>query len=149
MVKFNNNFNKYDNKIPSFTGERKDIQSMPDEETVLKERTAQNNEMLANLSERSVPENNKFSPITVEYNLPNSRNMARVTVEYDEQMPATQRRITVGVHHKDRDRLISNYLYKGTKQEVINFLKNEKNTLRFIESIKALSAATDKYYENL
>jgi len=147
MIKFNNN--DYNNRVSSFGGKRKDITAMTGKENILKERASKCNKMLANLSERSVPENNKFQPVSVDYNLPDSQNMAKVTVECDYENPANQRRVSVGVHHKDRDRLISNYLFKGTKQEVINFLKDEKNQQQFVDSIKTLSAKTDEYYDKL
>ncbi len=146
MIRLNNNFGNY---AASFCGVRKGSDTMPDKDTVLKKIVTTSNGLLAEAACRQVPENNKFVPVSIDYKLPSSQNRAKVTVEYDNITPENQRRISVGVYHQNRDRVISNYLYKGTKNEVIEYLKDEKNQQAFIDAIKTLSDKTDEYYSSL
>ncbi len=149
MIKLSNNYNNLDTGKIFFTGVKKDSNVETDKNAVFKKIVRTSNEIIASSAERQVPENGKFKPVSVGYHIPGSQNMAKVIVECDGEEPKTQRRIRVGVHHQDRDRLTSNYIYKGTKKEVLEYLSDEKNLAQFIETIKKLAAETDKYYSNL
>ncbi len=149
MVKLNSsddNFNKYQN---SFSKLSKGSDEMINNDVVFKKIVMSSNKLLSDISERQVPENGQFKSVSIDYNIPDSTNMAKVTIECDKEYPKTQRRISVGVHHQDRDRLISNYMFKGTKKEVLAYLTDEKNQTEFFNTIKKLSEKTDEYYENL
>lgn len=146
MIRFDNNYNNYS---ASFFGVRKETGKMPDKETVLNKIVTKSNEMIASAAEKQVPENGKFTPLTISYNIPDSMNMAKITIECDENEPKTTRRVSVGVHHQNADRLISNYIFKGDKSKVIEYLNNADNSSEFIKTIKELSEKTDNYYNNL
>ncbi len=150
MVRLNNNGdNNYNNYANSLGKLNKGDIVMENNEQVFKKIVNTSNEMLANLAERLVPENGKFNSVAIDYKLPKSNNMAKVMIECDLEDPKTQRRISVGVHHKDRDRLISNYICKGTKKEVLDYLKAEENKQTFFDTINELSAKTNEYYDNI
>ena len=146
MIRFNNNYNNYS---ASFSGVRKEMGKMPDKDTVLKKIVTTSNGMLASAAEKQLPENGKFKPITIEYKIPDTMNMAKIGIEYDENEPKSMRRLTVGVHHQNADRLISNYVFKGDKNQVIEYLNNADNAPDFVNTIKELSEKTDNYYSNL
>lgn len=149
MIRFNNNYNNYNNCSASFSGVRKETGKMPDKETVLNKIVTTSNGMLASAAEKQVPENGKFKPITIEYKIPDTVNMAKITIECDENEPKATRRLSVGVHHQNADRLISNYVFKGDKNQVIEYLNNADNAPDFVNTIKELSEKTDDYYNNL
>ena len=57
----------------------------------------------------------------------------------------------MGVHHKNSDVLISNYLFKGTKKEVLEYIKtlSGERLNELTEVIKELSEESDKYHSSL
>ena len=141
--------NNYNNKVYSFKGLKKGFDEMDKKEIVLKKIVTTSNDILANAAEKQVPENDKFSDVSIEYQIPTTQNMAKVIIECDGKEPKTIRRIAVGVHHQNSDRIISKYLYKGTKKELLNYLRDENNQEIFLDIIKELSEKTDDYYSNL
>lgn len=96
-----------------------------------------------------VPENGKFQPFSFSYVIPGTTNKVKMTVEYDGQDPKTQRRLSVGVHHKDRDRLTSEYILKGTKKEIMSYLQDDKNYDFLRKTINELCDQTEAYYNSL
>ena len=94
-------------------------------------------------SEREVPENGQFTPISASYNIPNSENRAMLAIECDLTNPKTSRRISAVSCRKDSDKLVKSFIFKGTKQEVINYLKDEKNRETFIKTVRQLSDSLD------
>ena len=81
--------------------------------------------------------------------VPDTDNKALLGIEYDETEPKTQRRLFVGVHHNNSDRLTRNYLLKGTKTEILEYLKDDSNQQSIIDSVNTLSKKTDEYYSSL
>ena len=57
--------------------------------------------------------------------------------------------MAVGVQHKNSDRLTMNYILKGTKQEVIDYLNNSDSKNEIRKLIEYLSKKTDDYYSEL
>ena len=108
-------------------------------------------EKLLESSERRVPEYNKFAPHSIAFYIPGTSNIAEITVKQDEENYKTQRRVLVGVHHKNSDVLISNYLFKGTKKEVLEYIKtlSGERLNELTKVIKELSEESDKYHSSL
>lgn len=118
-------------------------------ENALTKMIPQGNEVLIKKAEKEVPENGRFAPVVVTYKLPDSNNKVRVKIEHDEKEYQTQRRLSVGVHHENSDRLSSEYLKKGTKQEIITYLSEENTTKEMADAMIKLSKKTDDYYNSL
>ena len=106
-------------------------------------------EYLAQRAEREVPENGIFTRLFVAYDIPETNNEAIIAIEHDEKEPKTQRRLSIGVHNQHSDRLFSNYVLKGTKQEIINYLNNKENQETIKTTVSNLSAKVDEYYSSL
>lgn len=106
-------------------------------------------EYLAQRAEREVPENGIFTRLFVAYDIPETKNEAIIAIEHDEKEPKTQRRLSIGVHNQHSDRLFSNYVLKGTKQEIINYLNKKENQEVIKTTVANLSAKVDEYYSSL
>lgn len=146
MDKINSKFNSYN---PSFSKTDKDKSVMLNKDEKMKILVPTTKEVLTDIAEKEVPENGQFRKVFVSFDIPNSTNEAKLIIEQDETEPKTQRRLSVGVHHQNSDRLISNYLLKGTKKEIIDFLKDDNNNQEIIDAVNILSSKTDDYYSSL
>lgn len=133
----------------SFNGIGKGQQRVSKNESTTDLLITKSREYLAQRAEREVPENGAFTRIFVAYDIPDSQNEAVIAIEHDEKEPKTQRRLSIGVHNQHSDRLFSNYVLKGTKEEILNFLNNKENQETIKTTISNLSAKTDEYYSSL
>ena len=96
--------------------------------------------------EREVPENGKFGGISISFDVPTTNNEAKIIISHDEIEPKTLRRIAIGVHRNGSDRLNSSYILKGTKKEILEYLKNQESQSKIVEVAGQLSDSVDKYY---
>ncbi len=106
-------------------------------------------EILAQRAEREVPENGKFSQISSSFYIPESQNEAMLIAEFDPVEPRNLRRLSTGVRRQSGDRLTKSYIFKGTKKELIDFLREKNNQERFIKIMHQLSASVDRHYSEL
>ena len=106
---------------------------------------------IAESADNYVPEYNKFSPHKIAFYIPGTSNIAEITVKQDEEEYKTQRRVYIGVHHKNSDMLLSNSVFKGTKKEVLEYLKtlSEERLTETVENIKQLSRESDEEHDSL
>lgn len=137
------------NNSISFNGIGKGQQRVSKSESTTDLLITKSREYLAQRAEREVPENGVFTRIFVAYDIPDTQNEAVIAIEHDEKEPKTQRRLSIGVHNQHSDRLFSNYVLKGTKEEILNFLNNKENEETIKTTISNLSAKTDEYYTSL
>ena len=133
----------------SFNGIGKGQQRVSKNESTTDLLITKSREYLAQRAEREVPENGVFTRIFVAYDIPDTQNEAVIAIEHDEKEPKTQRRLSIGVHNQHSDRLFSNYVLKGTKEEILNFLNNKENQETIKTTISNLSKKTDEYYSSL
>ena len=122
---------------------------MPDRDEIIKKLTDMAVSYLRNVSERTVPENGKFANSFVTIELPESQNIALISIEPSAKEPKTQRILLVGVHNKYSDRIFSNYMFTGTKKEVLDYIDGGKNNSEIIDSINTLSKKADDFYSSL
>lgn len=141
----NNNFNY----VASFQAINKGKFRMQEEKSPMDNLVAKTMEFLSDRTEKEIPENGLFRKIFVAFDVPKTKNEALLLLEMDGEKPRTQRRLSVGVHHQNADRLTSNYLLKGTKKEIIEYLNNKDNKKEIIDAVKKLSDKTDDYYSSL
>jgi len=106
---------------------------------------------IAESAERCVPEYNKFSSHSIAFLIPGTSNVAEIIIKQDEKEYKNQRRVLLGVHHKNSDAIVSNYVFKGTKKEVLEYLKSlsSEKFEETIELIKNLSKESDDYHSRL
>lgn len=142
----NNHYTEFNKKLLNKSKELPTMLSYEQKMNILVPKTK---EVLAETAEKQVPENGLFRKVFVSFSVPDTDNKALLGIEYDEAEPKTQRRLFVGVHHNNSDRLTQNYLLKGTKAEIIEYLKDGSNQQSIIESVTNLSKKTDEYYASL
>lgn len=141
----NNNINQYNS---SFSGIKKDKTSMTkDEKTMFLLEKGMG--VLHDRAEREVPENGKFTRLFIAFKVPETQNEAIVAIEHDALNPKDSRRVSVGVHRECSPRLESKYIFKGTKKEVLDFVKNEETIDKLFSSVNDLSNSVDDYYSSL
>lgn len=145
MDKINNNF-KFNT---SFKSINKDKPNMQENKLLTDALVLKTREFLADRTEKEIPENGLFRKIFVAFDVPDTNNEALLLIEMDGEEPRTQRRLSIGVHHRNADRLTSNYVLKGTKKEIIEYLKDFSNQQFIIDTVKDLSDKTDEYYSSL
>ena len=100
--------------------------------------------LLSQRAEKEVPENGKFRRIFVAFDIPETRNEALISIENDAKEPNSIRRLVIGVHRLNSDRVTSNYIFYGTKKEILEYLKKPE-----IKSDYSLSKSVDDYYSSL
>lgn len=102
---------------------------------------------LAKDGERNIPENGKFHPRAVYLDVVGTQNNGRVAVEFNPKEPNAGRVLNVGVSRNRSDKITSRYLKEGTKNEILNYLKNEESTDEVQSCIKELSKKVDEQYK--
>lgn len=142
----NNNYNQYNS---SFSGIKKDKAPMPDKNETTKLLVEKGMGILHKRAEREVPENGKFTRIFVAFDVPETQNEAMMAIEHDALNPKDLRRVSVGVHRLNSPRLESKYVFKGTKKEVLDFIKNKENLDKLFSSVNGLSDSVNDYYSSL
>lgn len=144
MDNVNNNFNKTN---INFSGINKDKpQKMLSREERMNLLMSQVRTILLEDAERQVPENGQFRRVNTLFDIPETSNEGILSIEHDELEPKTQRRLKMSVRHENSDRLVSNYILKGTKKEILDYLKDDNNLAKLIEIANELSDKTDVFY---
>ncbi len=145
-MKVTKNSNNYNTNFNGINNNGVDTAEKQDKMEILMRRLC---EVLSKRTENEVPENGKFSPISVSFSIPQTNNKAKAIVEYDALAPKNLRRLSIASHHANSDRLISTYILRGTKQEIIDYLNNPQNQKKLIKLAGELSDSVNEYYSNL
>lgn len=127
----------------------KDETTLSDKKTKMNKLVPKTKEVLSEIAKREVPENGSFQKVFVFFDIPETSNRAMLYIEPDATDSKTKRTLSVGVHHKDRDRLTSNFLVNGSNEDIQKFLADETNSAQIIEAINTLSEKTDNFYSSL
>ena len=106
-------------------------------------------EELSSISELQLPENGKFLRLSLGFEIPQSDNMGMFIVDYDPDEPRNKRILSVGVHHKNSDRMVSNIVVNGTKKEILEYIKSQENTQELVDLVDELSKKTDDFHNSL
>lgn len=145
-MKLTNDFNNYNTNFNGVNNDSNNTAKNQDKMEILMNRLC---EVLSERTENEVPENGKFAPISVSFSIPQTNNKAKAIVEYDALAPKNLRRLSIASHHVNSDRLISTYVLRGTKQEIIDYLNNPQNQKKLVKLAGELSDSVDEYYDNL
>ena len=96
---------------------------------------------LAEIAEREVPENGKFLRVIMGFVVPEEPDKkAKIIISHDTLNPKTSRRLAIEVVKNNDDRAHKTYIFKGTKKEILDYLKDDKNYPKIVENIKQLMA---------
>jgi hypothetical protein len=137
------------NKNISFNGINKGQAKVSEKGDVTNILVEKSRKHLLERAQREVPPNGPFTRLFVAFDIPNSLNEAVIAIEHDEKEPKTQRRLSIGVHHQYSDKVFSNYVLKGTKEDILNYLYDQENQESIKSTILNLSKKTDDYYSSL
>jgi len=135
------NLNNYN---PIFSGGNN--KEMPKRELNTAELAEKCTELLKDAAERQVPENDKFRKLFAAFYIPNSQFEVWISASHDEIQPKNMRRISVEVHHKNSDKFFSQYIYKGTKKEILNFLGSKNSQKTILEAVEQLHKRAEEDY---
>ena len=89
--------------------------------------------------EYQVPENGKYAPYIFYLNDSYAQNRIRYAIEYDPNEPKEQRVFSVGVSKLYNDKMAQEFVFKGTKKEILEYLKSPKSQEEIYEAILKLS----------
>ena len=142
----NNDKQNYSMNFKSLTKEQ--IMQLPQEERI-KNMVIRAKEAIYEYSLRGLPENGKFKNYSIAFNIPCTNNLGRLEIGYDSQDPTNKRYMSIGVHHKNSDRMEFDLVMIGTKQEILDRLKSKDDVEEVAQVVKELSDRTDEYYSNL
>ena len=145
-MNINNNTNNYNTSFKSINGDKP---MTFDNNALMNTLMSKCKELLVEKGERQIPENGKFLKFSIGFEIPNSDNMGMFVVDYDPDEPKDKRILSVGVHHKNSDRLTSNIIAIGTKKEILEYLKTDNNTQSLVDIVDNLSEKTSEYYNSL
>ena len=81
--------------------------------------------------------------------MPCTNNLGVLEIGYDSKDPINKRYLSVGVHHKNSDRMEFSLIMTGTKQEILDRLKSKDDVEELAQTVKELSDRTDDYYSSL
>ena len=112
--------NNYKNNSINFRKTEAKMEPTKDEKlTVVLEKCK---ELLFEAAQLRMPENGKFSKFSIEFEIPQTNNQGVLTIDFDANDPKNMRLLTLGVHHKNSDRLISNILFLHCQLLHMHFL---------------------------
>lgn len=81
--------------------------------------------------QKNVPQQGAFRQVGVRYQYPGNRFKGMLYVEED-RLQAGSCRLVAAMYRIGEDRQVSNYLMKGTKEEILDYLKAEKTVSELI-----------------
>jgi len=99
--------------------------------------------------EMEMPENGKFAQFSISWNMPDGISKAMIAVQPDAVDFKDKRRLSVGVFRKGSDYVRSSFLLKGTKKEILDYVKNPENKEGIIKTAYQLLDSVDKHYSEL
>lgn len=85
-----------------------------------------------------------FEPYTVGFPVRNGKNKGVMRLAYC--APGTVS-LQLGVFRKGTDRLYSNYLFKGTAEEMLRYVRDEAKHKGWMESADHLSKSVDDFWD--
>ena len=132
----NNNFNNYKTSFNGITKKEQDMSEHNEDMTLLMNGCK---EFLHKEAERKVPENGIFGKVSVEFVIPDSSNEGLFYINHSAENPKDQRVLSVGVHHKNSDRMVSNIVASGTKKEILEYIKSQENTQELVDLVEKYS----------
>ena len=135
--------NKYNN-IKPFMGADMNKENKKNENRGIEKLIDKCADVLKEEAERRVPENNKFSRVFAAFNVPDANYEAFISISHDELEPKNTRRISVEIGRVNSDRNYMQYIFKGTKKEILEFLAGAESRKSILKSAAELMEAADR-----
>ena len=98
-------------------------------------------ELLLEASQKRVPENGKFSKFSLTMQFPDERYFGTITVDFGSN-PRTERTVAVGVYPAASNRMVSNYVFWGTKKELLTWFSDSETADELANSFIHLREVT-------
>ncbi|MBR3604683.1 MAG: hypothetical protein IKL52_01490 [Candidatus Gastranaerophilales bacterium] len=89
--------------------------------------------------EYQISENGKCAPYIFHLNDSYAQNRIRYAIEYDPNNPKDQRVFSIGVSKLYNDKMAQEFVFKGTKREILDYLKSQDSKDEIYETILRLS----------
>ena len=89
----------------------------------------------------------RIRPFRMRFHIPGTENKGFFIVESAEAGSPDDRYLQIGVCRDGTDRLTSNYLSRGTNQELIDYLSRAHLTEALANAFSLLSEKTDDYWD--
>lgn len=96
-------------------------------------------EKIVESAQYQVPENGKCAPYIFHLNDSYAQNRIRYAIEYDPNEPKDQRVFSVGVSKMYSDKMAQEFVFSGTKKEILEYLKSPEVQDEIYETIIRLS----------
>lgn len=135
--------NKYNN-IKPFMGADMNEENKKNKKSGIEILVDKSADVLKEEAERRVPENNKFSRVFAVFKVPDTNYEAFIAVSHDELEPKNTRRISVEIGRANSDRNYMQYIFKGTKKEILEFLAGAESRESILKSAAELMKAADR-----
>jgi len=97
-------------------------------------------------AEFQLAENGKCAPYIFYLNDSYSQNRIRYAIEYDPNNPKEQRVFSIGVSKQYNDKMAQEFLFRGTKKEILEYLKSPEaqeeiygTILKLVEKIEEIN----------
>lgn len=100
--------------------------------------------LLAERVEKEVPASGRFMPISVSFDYPGTAYSAYLRLEPSALGDGTERCLRSYMGEKGSDKVISHYMYAGTKDKVLAWLKDKKNEKDLRQSYEELKQGADR-----
>ena len=96
-------------------------------------------EALKAAAEYQVPENSRFRRVYAAFDMPENPYEALISLSCDELQPKDMRRISAAVHKPKSSKYYIQYIFKGTKNDILQYLSDEKSQTEIKNALKELS----------
>lgn len=101
--------------------------------------------LLAERTEKEVPDSGRFTPISVSFDYPGSNYAAYLRVEPSARGDGTERCLRSFMKESGSDKAVSHYLYTGTKKQLLTWLKDKSREKELRKSYAELKESVDNF----
>ncbi len=141
-------YNRYNfNPIRFQRKEEEKKPTMQNDEEKLKNLSKELNKRIIKHIEYDVPSYGRFSSQSVTYIVPNTNNKVGIIVEENPKDPKNSRWLRIAANRVGTDLVRSAYIFEGSKNEALDFVKKDSFAEDFNKLSKQLSDNLDKYIE--
>lgn len=101
--------------------------------------------LLAERTEKEVPDSGRFLPISVSFDYPGTGYTATLRLEPSALGDGTERCLRSYMQESNSDKAVSHYLYTGTKTQILAWLREKKREEELRESYAQLKQSVDNF----
>jgi len=101
--------------------------------------------LLAERTEKEVPAAGRFMAISVSFDYPGTNYQAILRVEPSARGDGTERCLRSYMRENGSDKAVSHYLYTGSKEKILAWLKDKQSEKELRESYAQLKQSVDNF----